>query len=203
MKYISLDKNLIAFTIVELMVSITISVILLWWIFYFMGDTILGISRSSSQANFLKNFYGFTTILDTGDLEVLHDYSDIWFDVAILRAPDGQSWVLIWVTDKETLRLSPVSQWDIYHNSVLWYRALSSVEMSNIDSDSTIVYDYDFFPDKLFDTFNLRDFQLESFNTGSTVEMTLDIFPYYNPNFKWQNWNTLPRDEIFTYSLVF
>jgi len=29
MKYISLDKNIIAFTIVELMVSITISIILL------------------------------------------------------------------------------------------------------------------------------------------------------------------------------
>jgi type II secretory pathway component PulJ len=75
MRYISVDKNLIAFTIVELMVSVVISVILLGGIFYFMSDTILGISRSSSQANFLKNFYGFTTILDTGDLEILHDYT--------------------------------------------------------------------------------------------------------------------------------
>jgi hypothetical protein len=46
-----------------------------------MSETILGISRSSAQSNFLKDFYGFTTILDTGNLEVLHDYSSGSFDV--------------------------------------------------------------------------------------------------------------------------
>jgi hypothetical protein len=185
------------------MVSITISVILLGGVFYFMSDTILGISRSSSQANFLKHFYSFTTILDTWDLEILYDYSDEWFDVAILRSPDGQSWVLIWITDKDTLKLSPVMRANIYHNSVLWYRALSSTEISAVDADSSIVYDYEFFPDTLFDTFNLRNFQLESFNSWSTVEMRLDIFPFFNSNFDGQDWNWLPQDEIFTYSLVF
>lgn len=203
MSHISVDKKLNAFTIVELMVSITISVILLWGIFYFMSDTILGISRSSAQSSFLKNFYGFTTILDTGNLEILHNYTDEWFDVAILKSVDGLSGVLIWVVDRETLKLTPVLNWNIYHNSVLWYRALSENEIMNIDSDSSIVYDYDFFPDKLFNTFNLRNFQLESYNSWSTVEMVLDIFPYYNPNFKGQDWLTLPQDEIFTYSLVF
>lgn len=203
MKYISLDKKQFAFTIVELMVSITISVILLWGIFYFMSDTILGISRSSAQSDFLENFYGFTTILDTGNLEILHNYSDEWFDVAILKSINGLSWVIIWVVDKQTLQLSPVDQSNIYHNSVLWYRSLSELEIINIESDSNVIYEYDFFPDKLFDTFNLRDFQLESYNSWSTVEMKLDIFPLYNPNFTGQNWNTLPQDEIFTYSLIF
>lgn len=203
MKYISIDKNLIAFTIVELMVSITISVILLWGIFYFMSDTILGISRSSSQANFLKNFYGFTTILDTGDLEIIYDYTDEWFDVALLRSADWLTWVLIWVTDRETLKLSPANRWNIYHDSVLWYRTLSESELSLVQSDPLVIYDYEFFPDKLFDTFNLRNFQLESYNNGTTIEMRLDIFPYYNTNFYGQNWSWLPQDEIFTYSLVF
>jgi hypothetical protein len=46
-----------------------------------MSETILGISRSSAQSNFLKDFYGFTTILDTGDLEILQDYGNESFDV--------------------------------------------------------------------------------------------------------------------------
>lgn len=203
MKYISLDKNLFAFTIVELIVSITISVILLWGIFYFMSDTILWISRSSSQANFLKNFYGFTTILDTWDLEILYDYSDEWFDVWLLRSADWLTGLIIWVVDLDTLQLSPVSMANTYHNSVLWYRVLSPQELSLVQSDPITIYDLNFFPDKLFSTFNLRDFQLESYNDGTNIEMVLNIFPFYNSNFSGENWLWLPQDEIFTYSLVF
>lgn len=203
MKYIPVDKNIFAFTIVELMVSITISIILLWGIFYFMSDTILGISRSSSQTEFLRDFYGFTTILDTGNLEILHDYTGWWFDVAMLTSIDEASWVLVWVVDRPSARLSPASQWNIYHESVLWYRPLSSTEISDIQTDSSIVYDYDFSPGNLFTRFNLRDFQLLSYNSGSLVEMRLDIFPIYNSNFFWESWDSLPQDEIFTYWLVF
>lgn len=203
MMYISLDKNTIAFTIVELMVSITISIILLWGIFYFMSDTILWISRSSSQADFLKDFYGFTTALDSWKLEILHDYTWEWFDVALLNAPDEMSGILVWVVDAATLRLIPAIRGNIYHDSVLWYRSLSSAEMAAIQIDTNIVYDYDFFSDKIFDTFNLRNFQLESFNSGSTLEMRLDIFPSFNTNYIGQDWSLLPQDEIFTYSLIF
>jgi len=203
MKHMYVDKNRIAFTIVELMVSIAISVILLGGVFYFMSDTILGISRSSAQSEFLKDFYGFTTILNTGDLEILHDYTWWWFDVAILRSIDRLSWVLIWVVDVDSWRLSPESQGNIYHNSVVWYRLLSASEITDIGLDDMVVYNYSFFPDKLFDTFNLRDFQLESYNAWASVEMRLDIFPFFNTNFAGQNWDLIPQDEIFTYSLVF
>lgn len=70
-----MDNNKKGFTIVELMVSLVISVILLGGIFYFLSDTITGIARSSSQSKFLKDFYSFTTILDTGETEILFDYN--------------------------------------------------------------------------------------------------------------------------------
>jgi len=168
-----------------------------------MSDTILGISRSSAQSSFLKDFYGFTTILDSGDLEILHDYDESSFDVAILRSLDGNSWVLVWVVDRDTLNLSPVWDADIYHKSVLWYRSLSTSEIIAINTDPNVVYDYDFFWDKTFELFYLRNFQLTSYNSWSTVEMTLDISPSYNPNYQGKNWLWLPQDEVFTYSLVF
>lgn len=203
MKCNSVDKNLNAFTIVELMVSIVISVVLLWGIFYFMSETILGISRSSAQSNFLKDFYGFTTILDTGNLEVLHDYSSGSFDVWLLRNLDNQSGILIWVVDYDTLQLSKTWSVLIYHNSILWYRSISSSEIIAIDGDANVIYDYNFFSDKLFSRFNLQDFQLIAYNSGTVVEMELSISPSYKEMYNGQDWLTLPRDEIFKYSLVF
>ena len=197
------DNKIKAFTIVELLVSITISVILLWGIFYFMSDTILGISRSSTQSKFLKDFYSFTTIFDTWKLEILHDYTWESFDVGILKSLNGENGILIWVVDFDTLRLS--STWSVnrYHNSVLGYRALSSLELGNIETDANVVYDLTFFWDKLFNRFNLQYFDMTSYNSWSTVEMWLSIFPNYNPTFYNQAWNELPKDQIFKYSLVF
>ena len=203
MKSNSVDKNLNAFTIVELMVSIVISVFLLWGIFYFMSETILGISRSSAQSNFLKDFYWFTTVLDTWNLEILHDYASGSFDVGLLRDLDNQNGVLIWVVDQDTLRLSKTGSVNTYHDSVLWYRSLSNSEIISIDTDSTVIYDYTFFPDKLFSRFNLQNFQLLEYNSGAIVEMSLYISPNYNLNYHGQSWLNLPQDEIFEYSLVF
>lgn len=203
MTQISIDKKINAFTIVELMVSITISVLLLGWIFYFMSDTILWISRSSSQTNFLKNFSNFTTILERWNPEVFLDYAEEWFDVVLLKFPNKNGWILIGVIDRKTLSLSPISKGNIYHDSVLWYRNISSDEIINIQADNNIIYSYDFSPGDLFDTFNLRNFQLNTYNSWSLLEMKLDIFPQYNPNFTGENWNTLPQDEIFTYSLIY
>jgi len=168
-----------------------------------MSDTILGISRSSTQSKFLKDFYSFTTIFDTWKLEILHDYSWESFDVGILKSLSWDSGVLIWVVDFETLKLSSTWSVNSYHNSVLWYRSLSSTEITNIDSDPDTVYDLSFFGDKLFSRFNLQYFDMTAFNSWNTIEMWLSIFPNYNPTFYGEPWNELPQDQIFKYSLVF
>lgn len=198
-----IDNKLNAFTIVELLVSIVISVLLLGGIFYFMSDVILGISRSSAQSNFLKDFYGFTTVFDTWKIEILYDYDNTWFDVGLLKTLDDQSGILIGVVDRDTLKLSPDGMLDIYHNSMLGYRSVSSTEIASIQWDPSVIYNYEFFGDKVFSRFNLRDFQLLSYNSGDTIEMLLDISPIYTPSFRGQEWQGIPQDEIFTYSLVF
>lgn len=199
-----IDKNVKAFTIVELMISILISVVLLGWVFYFLSDTILGISRTSAQSKFLKDFYSFTTILDTWDFQVIHDYeSGEWFDVGMLTSIDGNSGVLIGVVDANTQMLSATGNIDIYHQTVLWYRSLSSVEIADIIADGNVAYDYTFLKDKLFPNFSLYDFQLQMFNSGTTTDMYLHIFPNYRPTLEWESWESLPKHELFEYSLTF
>jgi len=199
----TIDNNTKAFTIVELIVSILISVILLGGIFYFLSDTILGIARASSQSKFLKDFYSFTTILDTWNTEILHDYGAGSFDVAILKSIDDSSWVLIGVIDKDTMRLSALSKAWTYHNTLLWYRSLSASEIAAISGDGSIVYSYDFFPDKLFYNFNISEFQLQEYNSWNTMEMMLSIFTEYKKNLEGEDISLIPQNEVFDYSIVF
>lgn len=172
-----------------------------------MSDTILAISRASAHSKFLKEFYSFTTILDKGVLQIVHGWPDDTsyngFDVAMLTNLDESSGILIWVVDLDSYQLSGTSQLDIYHNSVLWYRSLSEDEISAIGVDSDVVFDYSFFGDKLFTNFHLRNFQLQMYNSWATMDMYLHIFPNYQEILKWENWNGLPKDELFEYSLTF
>ena len=199
-----MDKNVKAFTLVELMVSILISVILLGGVFYFLSDTILWIARAWAQSRFLKDFYSFTTILDTWDLTILHDYNVWeWFDVALLTSVDGDSWIIIGIVDADSKMLTSTWQVNIYHNAVLWYRSLSATEIVDIGVDSSIVYDYTFFGDKLFTSFNLRDFQLQAYNLWATMDMYLYIIPSYKFQLQWESWSNLSHENLFEYSLTF
>jgi len=169
-----------------------------------LGDTILGIARASAQTRFLKDFYSFTTILDTGVFQIIKDYETWeWLDVGMLTDLDGNTGILIGVIDADTSMLSLTGNVDMYHNTVLGYRSLSSSEISSILWDSDIVYDYTFLEDKFFVNFNLRDFQLQMYNSGATTDMYLQIFSDYKESLQWESWLTLPQDTLFEYSLTF
>lgn len=201
---ISLGVSKKWFTFVELMVSILISTILLWGIFFFLSDAILWISRASAQSRFLKDFYSFTTILDTWNLQILKDFPETaGFDVAMLTSFDNQTGIIIWVIDKNTKQLSGTGSYYLYHESILWYRSLSPGEISAIGLNPEVIYDYTFQGDKFFPNFNIKEFQLQMFNSGSTMDMILWIFPVYYERLEWESWSTLPQDELFQYSLTF
>lgn len=198
-----MDNNKKGFTIVELMVSLVISVILLGGIFYFLSDTITGIARSSSQSKFLKDFYSFTTILDTGETEILFDYNAWIFDVALLRSLDNRSGVILWVVDDTSKRLVNTWSSNIYNKNHLWYRSVSESELAILDSTPELVYNYDFFPDKIFYNFYLRDFQLQRYNSWATMDMNLKIFTEFYNELWWKDWKQVPQDDIYEYSVVF
>lgn len=199
-----MDNNKKAFTLIELIISIFISVILLGGIFYFISDTILGISRASAHARFLKDFYSFTTILDSGNLTIVKDYPEnTGYDVAILTSVWNQSGILIGVVDAWTYMLAGTWAFDSYHKTILWYRSLSSSEIVSITSNPNIIYTYSFFWDKLFPNFFMKDFQLQMYNSWSILDMKLTIFPSYLNSLEWEKWINVPKNDHFIYSLTF
>ena len=59
-----MDKKKKAFTLVELIIAIFISVTVLGGIFYFVSEVIVQISQTESEAKFLKDFYSFSTLFE-------------------------------------------------------------------------------------------------------------------------------------------
>ncbi len=199
-----MDKNTKAFTLVELLVSIIISVLLLGGVFYFMSDTILWIANASAHARFLKDFYGFTTILDAGNIEVIQNYPTAsGSDVALLTDVDGKSGIIIGIVNFDTMKLASTGSFLQYQRNVIGYRSLGSAEITQVRANNNLVYSYDFLPDKVFSNFNIKNFQLSSFNSWSISEMMLSIFPSYSEDLAGSLWSELPQDDIFQYSLIF
>lgn len=198
-----MEKNKKAFTIVELIVSLFISVILLGWIFYFISDTIIWITRSSTQSQFLKDFYSFSTLLDSWETSVLLD-NDPWiFDVWILQDYQASSWILIGVVDAKTYMLSSTWSARLYTKNHLWYRSLSESELIDIAGNPDIVYSYTFFPDKLFYNFHVKGFQLQEYNYGPIMDMNLLIFTDFNEALMGESWENVSKEDVFEYSIVF
>lgn len=168
-----------------------------------MSDTILWIARSSSQAKFLRDFYSFTTILDTGESEILIDNPGDEYDVAIIRNLDNTSGVLLWIVDNKTKKLIPNADAHLYTESYLAYKSLSSTELLDIASDTNVVYDYNFFPDKFFYNFHVANFKLQSYNSGKNIEMILDIFTEFKESLDGEDKRSIPQDNFHTYSIVF
>ena len=169
-----------------------------------MSETILSISRASAHSKFLKDFYSFTTIFNTGELDLIIDNTK-WqdYDVAMLTNIEGTSGVVIWVVDRDTMKLSWSWGASKHHESVLGYRGLSWSEIIAIGSDPNVVYDYVFSGDKVFPNFYLQDYQVQMFNGWENMVMDLSIFPKYKEDLHGELWSSLPQDEVFYYSLTF
>ncbi len=199
-----MDNNKNAFTLIELLVSIVISVLLLWGIFYFISDTILWISRTTSNADFLKDFTSFASVLNSWNMNVLFDNAEwVNWDVWYLLNASQDAGVLIWVVDRDSLKLAATGSYDQYRPNILWYRLLSESEINSIKSNPSVIYGYSFFWGNTFQKFFVRDFQIEFFNFGDLVDLHLTLFPNFNESQIGQPWSNIDSQDIFKYILTF
>ena len=162
----NIKSKILAFTLLELIVSLLIWTIVLIYTFSFVWDTIAELSKSNRQSKILSSFYEFNTKLNNYrnlfvSSEILID-NDFWdgSDILLLRNPSNNLWVIFWVVNKNFMKLENISDYDTYYYKVLWYWELSNGELSDILSNPSNAYNYTFYSDKLFDGFTLKDFQL-------------------------------------------
>lgn len=197
------------FTLLELIVAITISALVLIIIFHFVSDTVIQLADTNKKTRFLSDFARFTSQLNAHtstfpDKQILINESvTSWYDVLLLENLQGTAAMLWWVVDGNTRRLVPNSEYSTYKNTVLGYRLISSTELSDITATPALVYDYDFFWDKTFVDFNVKSFQVEYFNTTDLISIDLDVGTYFEEDLLGISWNNLPKDSLFQVNLNF
>lgn len=169
-----------------------------------MSDTILGIARASAHAKFLQDFYGFTSVVKTWNAQVIQNYVPwIASDVLLIEDYSGERGIIIGIVDQDTRKLTATGSANLYKKNSLWYRSVTSSEIAQIAITPQVVYNYEFFPDKIFSNFYMRNFQINSYNSGSIIDMVLTISPNYFPELQNTPWSEVPQDELFGYTITF
>jgi len=192
------------FTLIELVVSVLISVLLLGGIFYFMTDTLTGVSRSSSNTEFLWNIHALRDVFSDADLEILIDNSSgSGSDILLIRNNSWDGWSIFGIVDNESKTLSSSGKIDVYHDSLLWVRDVSNSDITVLESSPEEVYDYIFFNDKILQDIHVKDMQAIFYNSGSILDIEFTFFPSYQKNLNGDTWWEISQEDIFYYNVTY
>jgi hypothetical protein len=176
-----------ALTLVELVISITISSMVMLIVMTFVADSIETVVWSNKKTEvfddvfaFKDNFWRYSRSGYLDETILIENESGTGSDVILLQDVNSLEWVIFWVVDAHTLKLSPNSEYSVYGNKKLWYRKLSASEAAAVIATPSAVYNLSFFPDKLYQWLVIKDFQIDPYNLGEILDINIEILLYYN-----------------------
>jgi len=199
-----------ALTLVELVISITVSSVVMLIVLTFVADSVETVISSNKKTEIYEDLFRFKDIFNKharwGYIEQnLLASSATWTqsDIMLMENDDWTKWVVFWVINKETMSIEKQSNHELYYDKVLWYRQLSEQELITINATPSEVYNLNFFPDKLFDGLKIKDFQMQMYNSGTIINMDMEILLYYNDSNKWLRLSDINIEDILDINLIF
>jgi len=199
-----------ALTLVELVISITISSMVMLIVMTFVADSIETVVWSNKKTEvfddvfaFKDNFWRFSRWGYLQSDILIDNESGTWSDIVLLKNIDSTEWVIFWVVDYDTLKLSQNVDYSIYWNKTLWYRILEWTEIIALETTATWAYNLSFFPDKLYSWLKIKDFQTDFYNSGAIIDINMDILLYYNETNDWILLNSVNPSDIININLNF
>ncbi len=174
------------FTLIEIIIAITISVIVMGGVFTFLtrlqADIIASKQKTAVYTN-LSDFIGtmrnFTKLYESAGLVV----DGTGYDVVLMTKRDKTAGVLIGVVEQgtgSTSRLDPIADKDIYGKKVIAYQKITTWQIDSILANTGSVYDIDFTDEGLFKDLSVTDFAITPYNAGSIFEYKISVeVPYY------------------------
>jgi hypothetical protein len=176
-----------ALTLVELVISITISSMVMLIVMIFVADSIETVIWSNKKTEvfddvftFKDNFWRFSRWGYLRQNILVSNESGTWSDVILLKNIDTAEWVIFWIVDTKTLKLSPNIDYKIYWSKMLGYRKLSTSEVTAVEDTPSDVYNLSFFRDKLYQGLIIKDFQIDTYNSDEILDINIEILLYYN-----------------------
>jgi len=192
-----------AFTLVELIVAVTISAIILLFLMSFIADTFNEIAYSNKKTKLLINLYEVEDRFKTLKQQylsgiILKDNIEwVWSDIILLRTLPTepiQWWYIFAQVEEDTLRIDNSSNVNTISKKVLGYRKISSSELLALNS--TNVYDLKFNLDEIFPNIYLKDFQVELYNSWTIIQISLHVNLDYNIELNWWKYSNIWNESI-------
>ncbi len=197
------QKN--AMTILELVISITISVIIIWIVSVFVTHSINDLLSYRVLADSINKWFTFRDVMDRNIRAWNNIFTLYWTwnrNVILLENINADEWILYWIVDFWTKK---IEQEYIYGDKFIWYRRLSEFELNNVKSNSWVIYDYNFFIDKIYKWMRIKDFHAELYNSWEILDLNMSIIMIEDESNFWKNFNDffIPQESIFWYNLNF
>lgn len=201
------------FTLIELVVALSISIVAItWFVFFFSNVTssIISISNQSDTATSLNKFNDeLNTILKNypNPKKIFEpiDFNDKeWFSLLLMTNSDDSEGVIVWVYDNDNRE---VVSWDWYYYSKFFpfYSFVAWTNLSNIISATTTSWaisniDLDWI--KYFEDVYLYKMWINPINSNSNVKLDLIFTNYYEREFEDLNIIDLFDNEGVSYFTV-
>lgn len=207
---VQLKFNKFWFTFVELVVAMFISSLVLASVFYFLASNVDEITSSNNKTKFFNSLYdfrekmsSFSNIYSSWTI-IIDNESWTWSDTIMLTSYDSSEWVLIWVVPEELLKIeTSKSNYELYYKKVLWFRKLSSLEISSINSWWTLIKDLRFFKENLFDYLVVKDFQADYYNSWSILNLEIVLIDDYDQRLDWDSFSGIKWQSYYNVNLNF
>lgn len=195
------------FTILEMVIAISISLVVILIISYLIEEIENKITSSQDKSkiyiwindliekvNSKKNLYSIPKILE----------SDTWsYNVLLLTNKLKSSWLLMWVVDKDSLKLDSTWSYNVYWNKVLAIKLINKFQLDSINSDTWSIYSFDFHEDELFPDLSMKSLNLATFNSWSIIEANFSFFENYDSQYKWKPISETPFIQNYDLTLDF
>lgn len=192
-------------TLIELVIWITITWIIMVIVIFFISSSIENLASSSLKTKSIDQFFTFRDTMNRIIKSWYNNFTLYWTwsrTVILLKNNFDTSWYLFWVIDYYDKKLQ--SQ-EIYWENVVAYRKVSQLELSDIDTNSGVIYDYDFLNDKILIDMRVKDFNVELYNAWSILDIYLSIVLRKDNYMFWESltWAILDTKDIMEFNLNF
>lgn len=198
-----------AFTLTELIVAITISVIVLIFTFQFVADIVNNLATTNKKSEVLDDLGEFNIMINNykrafPNVYILSDFPDQGgYDIIIMENIKWDTGLLLWVIDANTKKLIRNVSYPYYGKKVLWMRYLTEENLNDIGGSSDIIYDYSFYDDKIFEDLVIKDFQANIYNTWSILNIDTTILIYYNSGLDGIERKNISQNDMYKVNLDF
>lgn len=194
-----------AFTIAEVIIATFISVIILSFVFIFLSNILDWISETNEEVKVLSSFYDFTNKINN-----YHNVYKTWWilvdnidgsDIFLMEDLLWQNGVLIGPINLLDSKLDTNNV--VYQNKWVWFRKISSTELSEIEADNNVIYTYEFQKDQIFSDLKTKDLIIISYNSWSVYDLSLIVDLNFHTSLVWQLWENLPKNTLRKFNINF